>query len=72
MGGPEGYLYARVSEARCAARSALFITKTSSHHFEIFSSLRDSLIISESSTHHFAIVSSLRWRRMVQMVCDAG
>ena len=36
-------------EARCDARSALFITKTSSHHFEIFSSLRDSLITSMTS-----------------------
>ena len=33
-------------EARCAAKSALFITKTSSHHFEASSSLRDSLITS--------------------------
>ena len=39
-----------MSKTRCAARSALFITKTSSHHFEVSSSLRDSLITSITST----------------------
>ena len=39
-----------MSKTRCAARSALFITKINSHHFEIFSSLRDSLITSMTST----------------------
>ena len=38
------------SVAKSVARSALFITKTSSHHFEVFSSLRDSLITSMTST----------------------
>ena len=39
-----------MSKIRCTVKSALFITKINSHHFEIFSSFRDNFITSMTST----------------------